>query len=158
MGKIDVEHGYGPTPPGALHEHSDVDPSIAYRFAGWLAVATVVSAAIVYGTFLLFEARVQERDRREQQFPLAAGRLQEPPAPRLQTEPFRDIVRLRETERLTLTTYGWVNREEGIVRIPIDEAMRLVIERGLPARAEPPHDAFDTVVLDSASGRTAGRR
>jgi len=43
-------------------------------------------------------------------------------------------MRAREDE--ILTTYGWVDRNAGIVRIPIDAAMKLTLERGLPARSE----------------------
>ena len=31
-----------------------------------------------------------------------------------------------------LTTYGWVDREAGIARVPLDQAMRHVGEHGLP--------------------------
>ena len=41
---------YGPTPPDAQHEHTDIEPSIATRFAVWLTVAMLISVAIVYGT------------------------------------------------------------------------------------------------------------
>ena len=37
-----------------------------------------------------------------------------------------------QTERLN--SYGWVDRSNGVVHIPIDRAMDLIIERGLPAR------------------------
>ena len=33
-----------------------------------------------------------------------------------------------------LDSYGWVDKNAGVVRIPIDEAMKLTLERGLPAR------------------------
>ncbi|MDP1569964.1 MAG: hypothetical protein Q8L86_08170 [Vicinamibacterales bacterium] len=154
----DIEHGYGTTPEGAGHEHSDIDPSYGYTFGIWLAVAMVISAGIVYGTFLLFEGKMVARDAAEQRFPLAAGRPQEPPAPRLQTQPFKDVYLLRQSERQTLQTYGWVDQENGIVRVPIQDAMRLTIERGLPARAEAPGADFNRVVQDSSSGRTAGVR
>ena len=42
---------------------------------------------------------------------------------------------MRAAEQQVLTTYGWVDRNAGVVRIPIDEAMKLAIQRGLPARA-----------------------
>lgn len=154
----DQEHGYGTTPDGAGHEHTDVDPSIGYKFGVWLAVAMGIAAGIVYGTFLLFEGQVQDRNAAQQRFPLAVGRVQEAPAPRLQTQPFKDVYLLRQSERLRLETYGWVDQENGIVRLPIQEAMRLTIERGLPAREASPGDDFDTVVQDSSSGRTRGRR
>jgi hypothetical protein len=41
---------------------------------------------------------------------------------------------LRATEEAALTTYGWVEKDKGIVHIPIDRAMELLLQRGLPAR------------------------
>jgi hypothetical protein len=35
-------------------------------------------------------------------------------------------------ERAALTTYGWVDRKSGVVRMPIERAMELLVERGLP--------------------------
>jgi len=154
----DIEHGYGTTPDGAAHEHSDIDPSYGYKFGLWLAVAMVISAGIVYATFQLFEGQTRARDAAEQRFPLAAGRVQEPPAIPLQTQPFKDVYLVRLSERQTLDTYGWVDRANGIVRVPIHEAMRLTLEQRLPVRAEAPSADFDTVVQDSSSGRTSSAR
>ena len=41
----------------------------------------------------------------------------------------------REREDELLGSYGWVDRNAGVVRIPIDQAKRLLLERGLPVRA-----------------------
>ena len=63
-----------------------------------------------------------------------------PPEPRLQTQPLEDLRRLRAEEEAVLTGYGWVDRPKGVVRIPIERAMALVLQKGLPARkaaAEP---------------------
>jgi hypothetical protein len=66
-------------------------------------------------------------------FPLAAGEATRlPPEPRLQTNPRADLAELREREDRALNTYSWVDRNAGIVRIPIDRAMSLTLERGLP--------------------------
>ena len=54
----------------------------------------------------------------------------QPPAPRLQTLPAQDLAAVRAEEDRTLTTYGWVDEQAGIVRIPIDEAMKILAERG----------------------------
>ena len=54
------------------------------------------------------------------------------PAPRLQTSERDDLTELRAREDGVLKSYGWVNREAGIVRIPIDRAMDLMVQRGLP--------------------------
>ncbi len=42
--------------------------------------------------------------------------------------------RLKAEQIEQLSTYGWANQEAGVVHIPIEEAMRLQVERGLPAR------------------------
>ena len=48
--------------------------------------------------------------------------------------------------------------DQGTVRIPIDEAMRLTVERGLPVRPGGNADGLNMVVQDSSSGRTAAPR
>ena len=133
------EHGehqleYGPNPPGAQHEHTDIDTSVGYKVALWLMVAMLISVAIVYGTFRLFEGQSQAADTAAQKFPLAVGQQRNPPMPNLQTQPFKDIYVLREGEAAKLGSYGWVNKEGGIARIPIEDAMKMVVERGVPSR------------------------
>jgi hypothetical protein len=44
--------------------------------------------------------------------------------------------RLRAADEAILNSYGWVDEEAGVVRIPIDRAMELTLERGLPTRSE----------------------
>ena len=48
---------------------------------------------------------------------------------RLQAAPARDLARLRERERAELARYAWVDREAGLVRIPVEQAMRLLLSR-----------------------------
>jgi hypothetical protein len=38
----------------------------------------------------------------------------------------------REAAARHLTGYGWIDKDKGIVHIPIDEAMRRIAERGIP--------------------------
>jgi hypothetical protein len=65
-----------------------------------------------------------------------------PPAPRLQFQPQVDLKNYREGQEEILRSYGWVDKQNGIVRIPIDRAMSLLLERGLPVRqARPPADS-----------------
>jgi hypothetical protein len=156
MNEADLE--YGPTPEDAGYEHTDIEPSIATRFGVWLTVATLISIGIVYGTFWFFEGRQAAFDQQTQQFPLAVGQLKEPEGPRLQTQPFKDVYRLRQAEAERLTTYGWVDQASGVARIPVDEALRLAVERGLvPSAPQAPRD-LNQVVQDSSAGRTAAPR
>ncbi|MET0659194.1 MAG: hypothetical protein ABW110_13665 [Steroidobacteraceae bacterium] len=144
---------YGPNPPGAKYEHSDIDVNVGYKFALWLAVAMVISVGIVYGTFWFFEGRERSANAIAQKYPLAVGQHKEPPAPNLQKQPFKDVYELRLGEAAKLTSYGWVDKDGGIARIPIDRAMDVMLERGFPARAEG-GNALNVVTQDSSSGRT----
>lgn len=66
---------------------------------------------------------------------------QVPPDPRLQPDPSRDLQGMRAEETATLNSYGWIDRRAGIVQIPIDRAMELLAQRGLPARPQPEQPA-----------------
>ena len=69
------------------------------------------------------------------EYPLAAGRTEQlPPEPRLQTNPREDLRLLRAHEDEVLNNYSWVDKSAGVVRIPIEEAIKLTAKRGLPAR------------------------
>ena len=144
---------YGPTPPGAQHEHTDIDTSVGYKFALWLAVAMAISVVIVYGVFWFFEGQTKGADATAQKYPLAVGQAKTPPAPNLQTQPFKDVYLLRKGEAEKLTSYGWVDKEGGITRVPIDRAMEVMLQRGFPARADG-GDGVNVVTQDSSSGRT----
>jgi hypothetical protein len=57
-----------------------------------------------------------------------------PPRPRLQTYPFDDIKALRKQENAVLDHYAWVDQNAGVVRIPIERAIDVLAEKGLPYR------------------------
>lgn len=149
----DQDLEYGPTPPGAKYEHTDIDPRIGYQFGLWLAVAMLISFGIVYGAFWFFEGQARSADAVAQKYPLAVGQQKEPPAPNLQKQPFKDVYMLRLGETEKLTSYGWVDKEGGVTRVPIDRAMEVMLERGFPARTEG-GNALNVVTQDSSSGRT----
>ena len=152
----DADLEYGPTPPGAKYEHSDIDPTVGYRFGLWLAVSILISAAIVYGTNVWLERASNARDE-VRTFPVAAGRVQEPPSPRLQVQPFKDVYQLKTEQRGALNSYGWIDKANGVVHLPIDRAMELTVARGLPSRQDG-SSAPTMVVQDSSAGRTSAPR
>ncbi len=116
------------------HEESDVDIRGILIFAAGLVAVMIVIGFIVWGLFASFSAR-EDAAGGAPEFPLAVSREHRvPPEPRLQTNPREDLRELRDAEQETLTTYSWVDRNAGIVRIPIDEAITLTIQRGLPSR------------------------
>jgi hypothetical protein len=157
-------------PKGAEHEHSDANVWIIVKFGLWLAISAVVISA---GMGLLFGLFVKQSEETSPQFPLAVGQEERLPAgPRLQQFPVNEFVDFRQHEEAILKNYGWVNKETGVVRMPISDAMRLAVERGLPARAPAsaaapapagkPADTQETtpgmMPADSSAGRTMERR
>ena len=66
--------------------------------------------------------------------PQAASYLptQLPPEPRLQVAPPQELQTYKATEQARLSTYGWVNKQAGIVHIPIERAMQIIAQSGLP--------------------------
>jgi hypothetical protein len=61
-----------------------------------------------------------------------------PPGPRLETNPQAELQRFRAEEEKRLNTYGWIDKQKGIVRIPINEAMKKLARTGAPGFPERP--------------------
>jgi hypothetical protein len=119
--------------PDVHHETADVNVLAVLQFgAGLLAVVAIVHLLIwVFFGFL----RGREAAPAAREYPLAAtGQNRLPPEPRLQTSPRDDLRDLRALEDQLLTSYGWVDKNAGVVRIPIEEARKIVVEKGLPVR------------------------
>ncbi len=79
-----------------------------------------------------------------------------PPPPRLETQPGQTLSAIRAQEDMILNSYAWVDRAHGVVRIPIDRAMALVVEQGLPTRPgnqQGYQDTGTTVPSGASSGR-----
>jgi hypothetical protein len=121
--------------PAAGHEESDVNIRAIFAFGlGLLAVAIVIHA-LMWLLFMYFAAQDRVAAPHHPLASVESATL--PPEPRLQITPRQDLLDLRAQEAQVLGSYGWVDRNTGVVRIPIDEAMRLTLQRGLPARPSP---------------------
>ena len=98
---------------------------------------------IVLGVILptwLEDELISHRDRTGPKAnPLAAEYgLRIPPAPRLQVDPDRDLESLRAADARVLGSYGWVDPQAGVVRIPIERAMEIVAARAAAAEKAQP--------------------
>lgn len=62
------------------------------------------------------------------------------PQPRLEKNERLEINDFRLQEEKTLNSYGWVDEKAGVVHIPIERAMQLVAQRGLPTRPQNPQN------------------
>jgi hypothetical protein len=113
------------------HEQDHVPVTAITKFALALVVLMIVTLTGLALLFRLWTAR-------ESAVSLLPGLYHklELPRPRLQTSDRMDMEQLRQSEDKVLNTYGWVDRDAGTVRVPIDRAMELLVERGLPFRKE----------------------
>ncbi len=66
------------------------------------------------------------------------------PAPQLEIDERSQLDKVRINEEQTLSTYDWVDQKAGAVRIPIDRAMDLLAQRGLPVRTQTATEAAST--------------
>ena len=121
--------------PEVRHEESDVNVRAIFAFCAGLVA---VGVAVHFGVWLMFQYLSGRETAREPiAYPLAAGQDRLPPEPRLQTNPREDLRTLRAREDEILTSYAWVDKNSGVVRVPIEEAMKITLKRGLPARQTP---------------------
>jgi hypothetical protein len=97
-----------------------------------LVVVLVITAMLISAWLLLPHYRQQGEIANAPPSPLAFVKGATP-APHLQYNPTQDLSALRAREQKQLSGYGWVDRSAGIVHIPIDRAMRLIAEKGIPA-------------------------
>ncbi|WP_445178681.1 hypothetical protein [Pseudomonas sp. McL0111] len=59
-----------------------------------------------------------------------------PPEPRLQSRPRQDGERQLDAQRIHLDSFGWVDQQQRIVHLPLDQARQLLLERGWPNAGE----------------------
>ena len=111
------------TPRG--HEQTDLAPKFVLYFAAALVVLFVVVYVGIWWMFSAFEQQQAGREPRVGPIRVAAP----VPEPRLQISPQGDLEELRRQEEEILTSYRWIDREQGTARIPVDRAMELYLQR-----------------------------
>jgi len=119
--------------PEERFEHRDVDVWSVYKFGIALAFLCIISLGLLYGLYRYFVNREGGPMARDE-VNVDARRL--PPMPRLQSAPITDLKDMRAAEEQILHGYGWVDQANGVTRIPIDRAMELLAQRGLPTRPQ----------------------
>ena len=133
MSKPTEQHG-SPAPGGRGYETSDVRVGFMARVVFGLAVLTLLGMGVSWWFLSASSKHFQATDRPPS--PLAGTLPAQPPEPRLQVRPAADLVKVRAQEEAALSSYAWIDAQSGLVRIPIDRAIELVAERGLPARPQ----------------------
>jgi hypothetical protein len=121
-----------PRPGITGHESRDAKAKWVFAALGFLVVAGLAIHFIVAGLLSRFKGEPIVSDA----WRLRLKTSSTPPAyPQLQISPPLDLQSFRAREEAELTQYGWINRTAGVVRIPIDRAMDLVLQTGFPVRS-----------------------
>jgi hypothetical protein len=137
--------------PETRHEDSDVN----VRALLWAVVIFIVFAIVTHLVLYLQFHAYAKHFRRDESQPLTMmprpSDASVPPTPRLQpfpnklhdgnvpppntNTPMTDMADMRAAEDEALSKPGWVDKQKGIVRLPIETAKQLVVQRGLPVVA-----------------------
>ena len=138
--------------PENRFDHGEVNYKALSKFAIGLVITAIFSAGLVLGIFQYMLHREGGIPASRIESPAQDAR-QLPPEPRLEEVPMTDLEEMRAAEDKVLHNYAWLDQANGIVRIPIDHAIDLVAQRGLPARKESgPQSAAAGVTVPTASG------
>jgi hypothetical protein len=142
---MDDHHTNHPKPHGVGHETTDVNIGAVGKFGAGLVIVTVLSIVLLLGVFKFFNTR---DDRQAQEFdPVKVF-----PSPQLLPDEPKTLAEIRAAEAKLLSGYGWVDQQKGVVRIPVEQAMDLLVKRGVPARAQGAAQANVSMPTDSGLG------
>jgi len=136
--------------PAESFEHEDLSPLGVFYFLGGLAIVGITIYFILVGMYRFLDSY----DRRHQSVvnPMAVKTGVNPnvmtpreiqqqidktfPKPVLEYSERTQFIQELENEDKALESYDWVDQKAGIARIPIEQAMDLVAQRGLPVIPE----------------------
>jgi hypothetical protein len=135
---MDKQHNTPAAAPG--YETRDANTGGVFKFLAALGIVLMVTALGCWGLFRYFSAH--DVDQAASDSPFADTR-QLPLGPQLQVNPREDWLKFREGQEKSLETYSWENRSAGTVRVPIEEAMELLVKKGLPVQGAPPPQPAD---------------
>jgi hypothetical protein len=153
---------------GTGFEREDWNAGTVYAFLTGLAVVCILVYFVLRGMYAYLDARSQANQPPQNPLvtssrPLERNRprseVQEQikntfPDPRLEENERQEINQFRLQEEDTLNSYGWVDQPKGVVHIPIERAMELVAQRGLPTY---PTEHVGTPTLGRPAGQSPAK-
>ena len=113
------------------YETSDANTGFLVKFGVSLLMLTAVALGLMFTMLSWFDSQRAKAETEPHQL---AAESQLPSGLRLQVTPEHDYAVFNASQDSILNSYGWIQQEAGVVRIPIDSAMSQLLQRGLPAR------------------------
>jgi hypothetical protein len=130
MSEHATQHGPGEHHPETLHEENSIQFAPVLIFAVVMvivSIATFLTVKIIERTFDTSWSRSEAPVS-----PLAQAQM--PPAPLLEVSSGQNRLDVRAREQAVINSYRWIDEKGGVVGIPVEEAIKLMAQRGLPAR------------------------
>ena len=121
--------------PRPEHEPREFDSEIHVKGIFVSIGGLVLLVALSFLGMFAFTRYLKDQSLARDPAPLPVAEANEPrPRPRaaLQADPTADMVKFAKEEEAALTSYAWVDRTAGVVQIPVERALEIVAERGLP--------------------------
>src|ERR1700719_1726728 len=127
--------------PDVSYEKADVQATTIYWYLGALAIAVILSYVVCVFVLRLTTKIAVEFDTPPPMIRQEMGSAYQalPPEPRLQgvpghgTDPQTDLRQKLQADTAANEKYGWIDQSSGIAQIPVQDAMKIIAEKGLPA-------------------------
>jgi hypothetical protein len=113
------------------YETTDAHAGGVYKFLVGMALMLIASGLVCWGLFRVYSAHFVDQPATDSPF---ADTRQLPLGPQLQVNPREDWMKFRAGQEESLEKYAWENRGAGIVRVPIEEAMQMLVKKGVPVQ------------------------
>jgi len=115
------------------HEVRDANIPHVLMYGFGMLVLVLIAGGVISGVVYKYLGRfAAEQPPATRQFHAVQSQL--PPAPRLEVHGWRDMDEFRAAEEKQLGSYGWVDKKQNVVRIPIARAMEITAQKGLPQK------------------------
>lgn len=118
-------------------EHSDLPPRTTIGILVGVLVGMWITSGLIYFYFAYLSHHRADVSPPPLRIELHGNPM--PPEPRLQSSPRQDLKAMRTQEDWRLSHYSWVDKGKGVVAIPIERAIGIIAQRGIPPQKQPPN-------------------
>jgi hypothetical protein len=158
------------------YERRDISAAAVLYFLAGLLVAGLIAYFVVYGLYSFLKNQDQARQvpvsplitnppsdtrRLPKEYTTDAGSTDYEkylkknfPVPQLETDERNQLDKIRLNEEQILSTYDYIDQKAGTVRIPIDRAIDLIAQRGLPVRSS----TSETAMVNANDAKAKGHK
>lgn len=123
------------TPPDAARGHETRDANFKSVLLSGAALFGLMVVGLLFSLalYIFFQKETAQPGAHPSTFTQPQESTM-PAKPRVQPDPHASLLTLRKAEDSVLTSYGWIGNDSTMVRVPIDRAMDMLVNKGLPVQ------------------------